>query len=123
APRRRPPVDREPAADVERRGSVPGVARLMTTRRPRSQRRPRGPGRLPRLRPPQRTLRVGILCVLCGLSVPSSSPRAQETPSAMIRIGVQKNGGYDVVTLPLETYVARVLTGEALPGSDPAALE
>jgi SpoIID/LytB domain protein len=66
---------------------------------------------------------MGILCVLCGLSGPSSRPRAQETPADTIRIGIQKNGGYDVVTLPLETYVARVLAGEALPGSDPAALE
>jgi SpoIID/LytB domain protein len=43
--------------------------------------------------------------------------------SDMIRIGVLKNGSYEIVTLPLETYVARVLTGEALPGSAPAAYE
>jgi len=41
----------------------------------------------------------------------------------MIRIGVLKNGAYEIVTLPVETYVARVLAGEALPGSQPAALE
>jgi stage II sporulation protein D len=40
-----------------------------------------------------------------------------------IRIGVLQNGSYEVVTLPLEVYVARVLTGEALPGSAPAAME
>jgi SpoIID/LytB domain protein len=68
-------------------------------------------------------VKVGILCVLCGLSVPSWTSRAQETPADAIRIGVLKNSGYDIVTLPLETYVARVLTGEALPGSEPAALE
>jgi stage II sporulation protein D (peptidoglycan lytic transglycosylase) len=45
------------------------------------------------------------------------------TPAETIRIGVLKNGSYEIVTLPLETYVARVLTGEALPGSKPAALE
>jgi stage II sporulation protein D len=32
-------------------------------------------------------------------------------------------GGYAVATVPLETYVARVVAGEALPGSQPAALE
>jgi len=68
-------------------------------------------------------VKIGVLCVLCGLSVPSSLPRAQETPADTIRIGIQKNGGYEIVTLPLETYVARVLTGEALPGTEPAALE
>src|SRR5689334_23131336 len=69
---------------------------------------------------------VGWMVVLCVLGVLCSSawtPRAQETPTDTIRIGIQKNGGYDIVTLPLETYVARVLAGEALPGSDPAALE
>jgi len=60
---------------------------------------------------------LGVLCV------PWWAPHAQETPTDVIRIGVQKNGGYEVVTLPLETYVARVLTGEALPGTEPAALE
>jgi SpoIID/LytB domain protein len=54
------------------------------------------------------------LCVLGG-QVPSSSDS--------IRIGVLKNGSYEIVVLPIETYVARVLAGEALPGSEPAALE
>jgi SpoIID/LytB domain protein len=49
---------------------------------------------------------------------------AQELGSpAPIRVGALRNGAYEVVTVPLETYVARVLTGEALPGSEPAALE
>jgi SpoIID/LytB domain protein len=43
--------------------------------------------------------------------------------SDAIRIGVLHNGRYDVTTLPIETYVARVLTGEAAPDSAPAALE
>jgi SpoIID/LytB domain protein len=43
--------------------------------------------------------------------------------SQTIRIGVLKNGSYEIVALPLETYVGRVLAGEALPGSEPAALE
>jgi SpoIID/LytB domain protein len=36
---------------------------------------------------------------------------------------VQRGSGYDIVTLPVETYIGRVLAGEALPGSAPAALE
>ena len=40
-----------------------------------------------------------------------------------IRIGVLKGGAYDVVSLPMEAYVARVLAGEAAPQSPPAALE
>src|SRR4051812_5853888 len=76
-----------------------------------------------RTRGPQSKRRLGVLCVLGVLCGSSWEPRAQETPADAIRIGVLKNGGYDIVTLPLETYVARVLTGEALPGSEPAALE
>jgi SpoIID/LytB domain protein len=49
---------------------------------------------------------------------------AQDLSTAQtIRIGVLKNGAYEIVTMPLEAYVARVLTGEALPGSEPAAME
>ena len=41
-----------------------------------------------------------------------------------LRIGVLKpGGGYSVTTMPIETYVARVLAGEALRDSQPAALE
>lgn len=47
-----------------------------------------------------------------------------ETPGSSVRIGVARgDGGYTVVTVPLETYVARVLTGEALPDTPPAAFE
>lgn len=68
-------------------------------------------------------------CVLCGLivvAVPAFGPAASAQDLASIptiRIGVLRNGSYEVATLPLEPYVARVLTGEALPGSEPAALE
>src|SRR5204862_2448092 len=41
----------------------------------------------------------------------------------LVRIGVLRNGRYEVVSLPLEVYVARVLTGEAAPESPPASLE
>jgi SpoIID/LytB domain protein len=40
-----------------------------------------------------------------------------------IRIGVLRNGSYEVVSLPMETYVARVLAGEAAPESPPASFE
>src|SRR6185295_3358687 len=41
-----------------------------------------------------------------------------------LRIGIAKpGGGYTVVALPLETYIARVLAGEAMRDSQPAALE
>jgi SpoIID/LytB domain protein len=41
-----------------------------------------------------------------------------------LRIGIAKpGGGYTIVTLPLETYIARVLAGEAMRDSQPAALE
>ena len=49
---------------------------------------------------------------------------AQElSPPPTIRIGVLKNGSYEIVAVPVETYVGRVLAGEALPASEPAALE
>jgi SpoIID/LytB domain protein len=46
-------------------------------------------------------------------------------PAALeLRVGIQRaSGGYSIVTLPLETYVARVLAGEAARNSRPAALE
>jgi len=71
-------------------------------------------------------------CVLCGSlfsvgdalqGVPSFVSAQDLNSSQTIRIGVLKNGSYEIVALPMETYVARVLTGEALPGSEPAALE
>jgi SpoIID/LytB domain protein len=40
-----------------------------------------------------------------------------------IRVGHARPGGYDLVPVPLEEYVARVLAGEAAARSAPAALE
>jgi SpoIID/LytB domain protein len=40
-----------------------------------------------------------------------------------LRVGFARAGGYTVTTLPLETYVARVLAGEAAHDSPPAALD
>jgi SpoIID/LytB domain protein len=52
-----------------------------------------------------------------------SSSQAQD-PQREIRIGVARpGGGYTVQVFPLETYIARVLAGEAARDSRPAALE
>jgi stage II sporulation protein D len=74
------------------------------------------------------TLRIFVVVLLVALQAAGPrGPRARaaqtDTPAAEVRIGVLKNGAYEVVSLPLETYVARVLAGEALPGSAPAAME
>lgn len=42
---------------------------------------------------------------------------------ALVRIGVLRGASYEIVSVPIEAYVARVLVGEALPESRPAALE
>jgi SpoIID/LytB domain protein len=40
-----------------------------------------------------------------------------------LRVGILRGASYDVTTMPLETYVARVLAGEMARDSPPAALE
>lgn len=61
---------------------------------------------------------------------PAHTPQAAsvQTPSdaapITLRVGIARpGGGYGVVAMPLETYVARVLAGEAARDSRPAALE
>jgi stage II sporulation protein D (peptidoglycan lytic transglycosylase) len=76
----------------------------------------------------RKTTRWFFLCVLCAsvATLSSSSPRAaQQDPSRVeVRIGVLRpGGGYTVQTIALETYIARVLAGEAARDSRPAALE
>lgn len=72
---------------------------------------------------------VLVLVAAAGHHAPAAVVAAQADGgrqagrSDTIRIGVLHNGRYDVTTLPIETYVARVLTGEAAPDSAPAALE
>jgi SpoIID/LytB domain protein len=74
------------------------------------------------------TTRWLILCV-AGVSAAawsSSSPRAaqQDRARTEVRIGVLRpGGGYTVQGIALETYIARVLAGEAARDSRPAALE
>jgi SpoIID/LytB domain protein len=73
-----------------------------------------------------------IVCLLWTLvltsgvltSGPSSQARLQDPSRVEMRIGVARpGGGYTVQTIALETYVARVLAGEAARDSRPAALE
>jgi len=49
--------------------------------------------------------------------------QAPQERSDTIRIGVLKDGAYQIVSVPLEEYVSRVLAGEAAPDTQPAALE
>src|SRR4051812_29778614 len=69
--------------------------------------------------------RYMFVCVLCTfVALSSSSSRAQQDPQREIRIGIARpGGGYTVQAFPLETYIARVLAGEAARDSRPAALE
>jgi SpoIID/LytB domain protein len=53
-----------------------------------------------------------------------SERRTENADRRTVRVGVLKStGGYAVADIPMETYVARVLAGEALRDSAPAALE
>ena len=63
--------------------------------------------------------------VLAAVLVLATSARTMTDGNPLeLKIGVARaGGGYSVTTVPIETYVARVLTGEALPDSQPAALE
>ena len=81
-----------------------------------------------------RAARAGLALLLLLASSPHAvvaggalPPRTSQPPAPIgsdtIRIGVLKNGTYDVVTLPMEVYVGRVLAGEAAPDSLPASLE
>jgi SpoIID/LytB domain protein len=68
---------------------------------------------------------VLLLLVFC---VPVASSSLPQIPAAersiVLRVGIARaGGGYEVSTMPLETYVARVLAGEAARNSQPAALE
>lgn len=65
------------------------------------------------------------LCVLVSLAGPSAGPqRAADAAPTDLRIGFARpGGGYTVQTIPLETYIARVLAGEAARESPAAALE
>ena len=53
-----------------------------------------------------------------------SESRVANPESRSLRVGFLKPGaGYTVTSMPIESYVARVLAGEAVRDSQPAALE
>src|SRR5206468_7682554 len=59
-----------------------------------------------------------------GLSQERGASSPAPGPRVVLRVGIAKpGGGYTITSLPLETYVARVLAGEAVRDSQPAALE
>jgi len=62
----------------------------------------------------------------CALQAPMGGAQSAGTPDgwADVRVGILRPGGeYAIENVPIETYVARVLAGEAARDSDPAALE
>jgi stage II sporulation protein D (peptidoglycan lytic transglycosylase) len=66
-----------------------------------------------------------VLLLLAAAGNQSSAlQRAADAAPAELRIGFARpGGGYTIQTIPLETYIARVLAGEAARDSPPAALE
>jgi stage II sporulation protein D len=63
-----------------------------------------------------------VLIAIAGLI--ASVVRVRNAAAATVRVGIARpGGGYAVTTLPMEVYVARVLAGEAVRDSQPAALE
>jgi stage II sporulation protein D (peptidoglycan lytic transglycosylase) len=81
-----------------------------------------------------RALRLGIAgAIACwvqgsGFRVQGSQTNPESrilTPETRsVRVGLlNSGGGYTVTSMPIETYVARVLAGEAVRDSQPAALE
>lgn len=74
------------------------------------------------------TVLLGVLCALVAkpsilAGPPALQERAVATPTEL-RVGFSRPGsGYTIQTIPLETYIARVLAGEAARGSPVAALE
>jgi SpoIID/LytB domain protein len=83
---------------------------------------------------------LALVLVVCGSFAAaasnlqqSSSPNANPNRTVerrtlnaepVLRVGLARpGGGYTIVEMPLETYVARVLAGEAARDSQPAALE
>jgi len=79
-----------------------------------------------------RALRLGLAVAVAywvqgsGFRVQGSGFRVQGSVSETrsVRVGfLNSGGGYTVTSIPIESYVARVLAGEAMRDSQPAALE
>jgi stage II sporulation protein D len=73
----------------------------------------------------RRGLAVAALALLAGGQSGPAALAAQDSrmSSGEVRVGFLRNGSYEVVAIPFETYVGRVLAGEAARDSPPAALE
>jgi stage II sporulation protein D len=73
----------------------------------------------------RRSLLLGLaVAIACGVQGSGFKVQGLQGESRTLRVGMLKpGGGYTVTTLPIETYVARVLAGEAVRDSQPAALE
>ena len=71
------------------------------------------------------TITIGFRVQGSGFRVRSAQGAGlQAAVPAVLRVGIlNPGGGYSVRELPIETYVARVLAGEAVRDSQPAALE
>jgi len=73
--------------------------------------------------------RAALVAIVIGFAVHGSGLANQERRTSnaeprTVRVGfATPGGGYEIQALPLETYVARVLAGEAARDSRPAALE
>ena len=69
-------------------------------------------------------MRRALAAAAFVLAVSVQGSGVQSSAPASVRVGVLKaGGGYAVVEMPIETYVARVVAGEAARDSQPAALE
>jgi stage II sporulation protein D len=68
---------------------------------------------------------AALLADANGVNVHTAGrPTAIQSPNPPdVRIGVARGRGFDIVNVPVETYVARVLGGEAVPGAPSASLE
>jgi SpoIID/LytB domain protein len=70
------------------------------------------------------TLALGFMVHGSTFTVQNGERRTENVEPGVLRVGVLKpGGGYSVSELPMENYVARVLAGEAVRESQPAALE
>ena len=65
----------------------------------------------------------GHVATRVGLAAAPLTAQVVTNGTETIRIGVLKDGVYQVVSVPLEEYVSRVLAGEAAPDTQPAALQ
>jgi stage II sporulation protein D len=73
--------------------------------------------------PPSRLWRFGEPGRRSRALEASVGRKVRTTTDLVLRVGFAQPGGYTVAALPLETYVARVLAGEAARDSQPAALD